>query len=91
MLVDRLKSPQDVSRAKGLAQDQAVLLQRLLGPLDKRNSAAALLQLPMFQLTSEVRQCQICLEEHKIETGIKSTLAIHNQHYADQPQAATAL
>jgi hypothetical protein len=69
VLGDRFKTPQDVSKAKGLTQDQAAVLKRLLGPLDKRNSAAALLQLPMFQLTSEVRQCQICLEEHKLETG----------------------
>ena len=55
--------------AKKLTQPHAAVLKQLLGPLNPRNSAAALLRSSLFQAPIAVGQCVICGEENKQAAG----------------------
>ena len=51
----KFAKPEDVDKVEALTKEQKLLLKRLLGPLNPRNSAAALLKdNPLFQVVAHV-------------------------------------
>ena len=52
-----------------LTTEQTALLKQLLGPLHPKNTATALLRLPMFQCVEEQRTCLTCRGEFKLSAG----------------------
>mmetsp|Transcript_39773 Transcript_39773/g.78214 ORF Transcript_39773/g.78214 Transcript_39773/m.78214 type:complete len:314 (+) Transcript_39773:1-942(+) len=66
----RLTEPADVNKvAKQLTQQHAALLKKLLGRLDGRNAAVALLQDPMFK--TPLRTCLVCGEDGSLASGVE--------------------
>jgi len=66
----RLAGPTDVRKvAKKLTRQHADLLKLLLGRLDGRNAAAALLQNPLFK--TPLRTCVVCKEDFSLTAGVE--------------------